>query len=109
MNDDILWKIDSEIGKDKKVVELRKEIEDLTNSNNFWKRKCSEMGIALKTYEEGRYQEHLEIERLNKIIKKVNEILNNKRDKMIMQQFDCDFEELLYQIDEEIRDLLKEK
>lgn len=47
-----------------------------------------------------------EIERLNKIIKEVGEILNNKRDKMIMQQFDCDFEELLYQIDEEIRNLL---
>ena len=48
-----------------------------------------------------------EIERLNNIIKEVGKILNNKRDKMIMQQFDCDFEELLYQIDEEIREVIK--
>ena len=38
MNDDILWKIDSEIGKDKKVVELRKEIEELKDINKvLWK------------------------------------------------------------------------
>ena len=78
MNDDILWKINSEIGKDKKVVELRKEIEDLTNSNNFWKRKCSEMGIALKTYEKGRYQEHLENERLNSIINELEDSIVGK-------------------------------
>lgn len=77
INDDILFKIDSEIDKDKKVVELRKEIEELINSNNFWKRKCSEMGIALKTYEEGRYQEHLENEQLHSIIKEVREKIEN--------------------------------
>lgn len=78
INDDILFKIDSEIDKDKKVVELRKEIEELINSNNFWKRKCSEMGIALKTYEEGRYQEHLENEQLHSIIREVREYIENK-------------------------------
>lgn len=75
MNDDILWKIDSEIGNDKKVVELRRKNEELTIENDYLKRKCSEMGIALKTYEEGRYQEHLENEQLHSIIKEVREYI----------------------------------
>lgn len=35
MNDDILWKIDSEIGKDKRVVELTKKCEILEENNKL--------------------------------------------------------------------------
>lgn len=68
MNDEILWK----------VVELGKAIENLTNENNFWKRKCNEMGIALNTYEKGKYQEHLENEQLHSIIKEARELLSQE-------------------------------
>lgn len=48
---------------------------------------------------------------MNKELKeKIEEILNNKREIMIRQmlQGSVDYEELLYQIDEEIRQALKE-
>ena len=35
MNDDILWKIDSEINKDKRVVELTKKCEILEENNKL--------------------------------------------------------------------------
>lgn len=68
MNDGILWK----------VVELGKEIESLTNENDYWKRKCNEMGIALNTYEKGKYQEHLENEKLKSIIDKAIEYIEEQ-------------------------------
>ena len=70
INDDILWKIDSEIGKDKKVVELNRIIAKLEEDNT-----C--LRTALKTYEEGRYQEHLENEQLHSIIKEAKECINH--------------------------------
>ena len=87
MNDDILWKIDGEIGKDKKVVELNRIITKLEEDNSCLRK-------ALKTYEEGRYQEHLENEQLHSIIKEIIEedkkienlyyMGEDKTDKLIM-------------------------
>ena len=76
MNDDILWKIDSEVAKDKKVVELRRKAEELTAEKDYLKRKCNEMMTALKTYEKGRYHEHLENEILSKKLLKIKDLIN---------------------------------
>ncbi len=49
------------------------------------------------------------IERKENIIKEVREILNNKRTIMTTQLLNCgycNYEELLYQVDEEIRKIL---
>ena len=65
INDDILWKIDSEIGKDKKVVELRREIERL----KIIEEKYKDSQLYIKDFKD-------EIERLNNIIKEFEKILN---------------------------------
>ena len=50
-----------------------------------------------------------QLQQKESIIKEVKEILNNKREISVLQLIDrgyCDYEELLYQVDEEIRKIL---
>jgi predicted RNase H-like nuclease (RuvC/YqgF family) len=61
INDDILYKIDSEIEKDKEVVKLKREIERLGNELQIQ----IEDNVRLNEYIEEKYKE---IERLNNII-----------------------------------------
>ena len=97
INDDILYKIDSEIGKDKEVIKLKKEIERLKNIiNEIEKERCNlynangllENAIdTLRKRNEKIYEGFMttteelcestkEIERLNNIINKGIEAIN---------------------------------
>jgi len=60
-------------------------------------------------YDKKLMEANIEIQRLNNIIKEIREILNNKREISVTQLLDrgyCDYEELLYQVDEEIKKVL---
>ena len=62
------------------------------------------MSIALKNYEKGRYQEHLENEQLHSIIKEVREKINNyttRFDVLNYQISDLTKKELLEILDKE--------
>lgn len=86
INDDILYKIDSEIGKDKKVVELQREIERLNQEirclNNFIIEFHSEF-----------CNKQAEINRLNNIINELEKYCNEEiedYDKHINSKFITD-------------------
>ena len=77
---------------------MNNEIEFYINENGI---AC----VPLKLYNDSLE----EIERLNNIIKEIIDTLNNKREILVTQLLDggyCDYEELLYQVDEEIRKIL---
>ena len=63
MNNDILWKIDSEIGKDKRVVELTKKCEILEENN--------------KLLIQQKYQMYEDLDMLSKRIDKAIEYIKN--------------------------------
>ncbi len=64
MNNDILWKIDAEINKDKRVVELKKKSEILEENN--------------KLLIQQKYEMYAEIDRLNKVIDKAIEYIKKQ-------------------------------
>lgn len=68
INDDILYKVDSEIGKDKKVVELRKEIERLN-------RKIMGLNNCIIEFHSEFFNKQTEINRLNNRIEKAIDFL----------------------------------
>ena len=66
MNNDILWKIDSEIGKDKRVVELTKKCEILEENN--------------KLLIQQKYQMYEDLDMLSKRIDKAIELIKKHKD-----------------------------
>ena len=83
------------MNNEKSKLELIGEIAQANNKN-------------LELIEELNNKEN-EIERLHNIIEEVKKVLNDKRSIMTMKLLDgsyCDYEELLYQVDEEIRKIL---
>ena len=84
INDDILYKIDSEIGKDKEVVKLKREIDRL-NQEIIGLNNC-----IIEFHSEFCYKQ-AEINRLNNIINELERYINEEYiyDELGMKIFDA--------------------
>ena len=98
INADILYKIDSEIGKDKKVVELQREIERLNQE-------LRGLNNCIIEFHSEFCNKQAEINRLNNII---NELEKESYLGMIENQNNNDFAKGLYTAYKYINDTLQE-